>query len=154
MRLSFETRKRLNLLAPPRVSDILNFDTSVACTTITSYCDAPRSLPTAPSLPSQTASSRLCKRIAPRGDLNYRVALAGLGEVRLAPPVRPCLKFREESIQKSMGDSDRPFQLRQDLEEVGNDPIIGNLEYRRVGVRIDRHNHLGILHSGQVLDSA
>src|SRR5690606_11928182 len=43
-------------------------------------------------------------------------------------------------------------QLRYRLEQVGNQAVVGNLEDRRFFVLVDRHDHLGVLHAGQVLD--
>jgi glyceraldehyde-3-phosphate dehydrogenase (NAD(P)) len=41
---------------------------------------------------------------------------------------------------------------REDLEEVTDDAVVGDLEDRRVGVLVDRHDHLGRGHARQVLD--
>src|SRR3954454_10876069 len=45
-------------------------------------------------------------------------------------------------------------QLRNRLVEVGDQAVIGNLEDRRVLVLVDRDDHLGVLHAGQMLDRA
>src|ERR671922_648200 len=41
-----------------------------------------------------------------------------------------------------------------DLEEVGHDPVIGDLEDRRVGILVDGDDHLRRPHAGQMLDGA
>ena len=43
-------------------------------------------------------------------------------------------------------------QCRDNLEQVAYNAIIGNREYRRIGICIDGHNDPGCLHTGQVLD--
>src|SRR6185295_16157454 len=43
-------------------------------------------------------------------------------------------------------------QLRQGLIEVGNQAVVGDLEDRRLLVLVDRHDHLGVLHAGEMLD--
>ena len=50
--------------------------------------------------------------------------------------------------------SERRGQLRHDLEEVGDETVVGNLENRRFRSFADRHDHLRILHAGQMLDGA
>src|SRR5919201_379763 len=46
------------------------------------------------------------------------------------------------------------FELRQDLEEVADKTIVGDLEDRRLLVLVDGDDHLGVLHAGQMLDRA
>src|SRR5262245_38118865 len=43
-------------------------------------------------------------------------------------------------------------ELRNGLEEVGDEAVIRDLENRRVGVLVDRDDRLRPLHSSQVLD--
>src|SRR5947208_1093074 len=45
-------------------------------------------------------------------------------------------------------------QLGKRLIEVGDQAIVGDLEDRRLLILVDRHNHLGILHAGEMLDRA
>jgi len=44
--------------------------------------------------------------------------------------------------------------LRDGREEVSNQAKVGDLEDRGLRVLVDASNHLGVLHSGQVLDGA
>src|SRR5262249_13555430 len=46
------------------------------------------------------------------------------------------------------------FELRQDLEEVADEAIVGDLEDRRLLVLVDGDDHLAVLHAGQMLDRA
>src|SRR4029077_5902579 len=43
-------------------------------------------------------------------------------------------------------------QLGKRLIEIGDQAIVGDLEDRRLLVLVDRHDHLGILHAGEMLD--
>src|SRR2546429_6707380 len=43
-------------------------------------------------------------------------------------------------------------QLRHDLEQVADDAVVGDLEDRRLGILVDRDDHLRRAHAGQVLD--
>src|SRR3979490_1820632 len=43
---------------------------------------------------------------------------------------------------------------RSDLEEVADDAVVGDLEDRRLGILVDRADHLRRAHAGQVLDGA
>src|SRR4029453_18135839 len=45
-------------------------------------------------------------------------------------------------------------QLGPDLEQIGHDPEIGDLEDRRLRVLVDRHDDLRSPHAGEVLDGA
>src|SRR5262249_52882333 len=45
-------------------------------------------------------------------------------------------------------------QRRHDLEEVGDDPVVGDLEDRRLRVLVDGHDDLGRAHAGEVLNGA
>src|SRR4051812_33846474 len=45
-------------------------------------------------------------------------------------------------------------QFRNSLIQVGDETVIGDLEYRRVLVLVDGDDHLGILHAGEMLDRA
>ena len=45
-------------------------------------------------------------------------------------------------------------KLRQRLIEVGDQAVVGDLEDRRLLVLVDRHDHLGVLHAGEMLDRA
>ncbi len=44
--------------------------------------------------------------------------------------------------------------LRNGLKEIGNQPVVSNLEDGRLGVLIDGNDRLGILHTSQVLDGS
>lgn len=46
------------------------------------------------------------------------------------------------------------FKLRQHLEQVSHQPIVGYLKDRRVFILVDGNNHARILHAGQMLDRA
>src|SRR5687768_6891209 len=46
------------------------------------------------------------------------------------------------------------LQLRQDLEQVADETVIGDLEDRRLGVLVDGDDDARILHAGEVLDGA
>src|SRR5664279_1755191 len=48
--------------------------------------------------------------------------------------------------------AERLGQFGNRLIEVGNQAIIGDLEDRGVLILVDRHDHLGILHAGEMLD--
>src|SRR6056297_3657169 len=45
-------------------------------------------------------------------------------------------------------------QLRHRVEQIGDKAIVRDLEDRRFLVLVDRDNHLGVLHAGEVLDRA
>src|SRR3954468_7337153 len=45
-------------------------------------------------------------------------------------------------------------QFRQRLIKVGDQPVVGDLENRRLLVLVDRHDHLGVLHAGEMLNRA
>src|SRR6478736_3671483 len=49
---------------------------------------------------------------------------------------------------------DRCGQLRNDLEQISDDAVVGHLENRRFLVLVDRHDRLAVLHSGEMLDGA
>ena len=46
------------------------------------------------------------------------------------------------------------LQLRQQFEQVPNQPDIRDFEDRGLGVLVDRHDRAGVLDAGQVLDGA
>lgn len=52
------------------------------------------------------------------------------------------------------GGSERLDQFRHSREQIRFQPIVSHAEDRRLRVLVDRHDHLGILHAGQVLDGA
>src|SRR5215472_18587591 len=45
-------------------------------------------------------------------------------------------------------------QFRQRLVKIGNESIVGDLKDRRLFVLVDGHDHLRILHAGEMLDGA
>src|ERR1700693_1028019 len=45
-------------------------------------------------------------------------------------------------------------KLRQCLEQIRHQAVIGHLEDRRLLVLVDRHNDLGVLHAGEMLNGA
>src|SRR5262249_35707003 len=45
-------------------------------------------------------------------------------------------------------------ELRERLEQIGDEPVIGDLEERRLSVLVDRYDHLRILHPGEMLNGA
>src|SRR5258706_16471771 len=50
--------------------------------------------------------------------------------------------------------SDFRGQFRNDLEQISHQAVVGDLEDRRLGILVDRDDHLAVLHPGQVLDRA
>src|SRR5579872_6183044 len=50
--------------------------------------------------------------------------------------------------------ADRLGQFRDHLIQIGHQAVIGNLKDRRILILVDRHDHLGILHAGEMLDCA
>ena len=40
------------------------------------------------------------------------------------------------------------------LEQISNDAVIGDLEYRRLGVFVDGYDYFAVFHSGQMLNGA
>src|SRR5436190_1544794 len=48
----------------------------------------------------------------------------------------------------------RGDECGQDLEQVADQAVVGDLEDRRLGVLVDRDDHLAVLHAGEVLDRA
>ncbi len=50
------------------------------------------------------------------------------------------------------GTSERVGQLGHGRKQIGLQAEVGDAEDRGLGVLVDRHDHLGILHAGQVLD--
>src|SRR4030095_8390165 len=46
----------------------------------------------------------------------------------------------------------RRGQLGQDLKEVADKAVVGDLEDRRLGILVDRDDHFAVLHPGQMLD--
>ena len=46
------------------------------------------------------------------------------------------------------------LQLRYSFEQVSDQTVIGYLEDRRFFILVDRNDHFGIFHTGQVLDRA
>src|SRR5947209_12353984 len=44
------------------------------------------------------------------------------------------------------------LELRQDLEQIADNAVIGDLEDRRLLVLVDRDDDLGVLHAGELLD--
>src|SRR5690349_1818443 len=49
---------------------------------------------------------------------------------------------------------DQLLQLRDGFEQVRHQAVIGHLEDRRFFVLVDRNDHFGVFHAGQVLDRA
>src|SRR5712692_5224824 len=45
-------------------------------------------------------------------------------------------------------------ELRQRLEQIGDETVVGDLEDRSLLVLVDGDDHLRILHAGEVLDGA
>src|SRR5690606_13975628 len=50
--------------------------------------------------------------------------------------------------------SKRLFEFWEDLEEVADKAVVGDLEDRRFLVLVNGHDHLGVLHASEVLDGA
>src|ERR687889_895704 len=46
------------------------------------------------------------------------------------------------------------LELRQELEQIPDEAVVGDLEDRRLLVLVDGDDDLGVLHAGQVLDGA
>src|SRR5688572_5014533 len=55
-------------------------------------------------------------------------------------------------VRSSAGFGELGFELRQQLEEVADESIVGDLEDRRFRVLVDRDDDLAVLHAGQMLD--
>ena len=49
---------------------------------------------------------------------------------------------------------DQLLQLRDGFEQVRHQAVIGHLEDRRFFVLVDRNDHFGVFHTGQMLDRA
>ena len=65
------------------------------------------------------------------------------------------LRSSYEPIRISLADFgqfDREFRQRR--VEIGNEPVVGDLEDRRFLVLVDRDDDLAILHPGEMLDRA
>src|SRR5258706_8076851 len=45
-------------------------------------------------------------------------------------------------------------ELRNDLEEVAHEAVVGDLENRRLDILVDGDDHLAVLHSREMLDRA
>src|SRR4051812_16316302 len=69
-------------------------------------------------------------------------------------PVRCHRCGAKDSVRSTARLAELLGEFRQCLVEVGHQPIIGHLEDRRFLVLVDRHDHLGILHAGEMLDGA
>src|SRR3546814_1562765 len=59
-----------------------------------------------------------------------------------------------EAEEPEPDDSKRHFNLWQHLEQVPHQPDVRDLEDRRLGILVDRHDRAGVLDAGQVLDRA
>src|SRR5258708_6372960 len=134
-------------------------------------------------LPSFTARSRVAAKVAssvamPR--INSTRVITGTGFMKcmpmnLARPARRHARCRAPSARRRRcryGGSRRPapwparpgrsllalpellVELRQDLEQIANETVIGDLEDRRLLILVDRDDDLGILHPGEMLDGA
>src|SRR3546814_2322622 len=57
-----------------------------------------------------------------------------------------------EAEEPEPDDSKRHFNLWQHLEQVPHQPDVRDLEDRRLGILVDRHDRAGVLDAGQVLD--
>jgi hypothetical protein len=72
-------------------------------------------------------------------------------------PIRvetPCLRDRIFAGWSTTELAKLCGELRQRLVEIGNETIIGNLEYRRLFVLVDSHDDLRVLHAGKMLNRA
>src|SRR3546814_3102536 len=63
------------------------------------------------------------------------------------------MEFRRV-LFRSSGAPERRFQLRQYLEQISHQPDVRDLENRRLGILVDRHDRARVLDAGQVLDRA
>src|SRR5918997_6992945 len=77
-------------------------------------------------LPAAWTSVEGARAGNPPGSLSFLTLLTGFGQLLL--------------------------KLGEDGEEVADEAVIGHLEDRRLLVLVDRYDHLGILHAGQVLN--
>src|SRR3546814_3745846 len=59
-----------------------------------------------------------------------------------------------EAEEPEPDDSKRDLNLWQHLEQVSHQPDVRDLEDRRLGILVDRHDRAGVLEAGQVLDRA
>ncbi len=62
----------------------------------------------------------------------------GIGIEKRRAEARRLLWLIESNLQRL----DRLDHWRDDIEEVTHDPVVGDLEDRRIGILIDGHNHL------------
>ncbi len=57
------------------------------------------------------------------------------------------IKYQEiDRLSESLG------QFRHDLEQVANKGVVRNLKHRSLSILVDRHDHLAVLHTGEMLD--
>src|SRR5690606_37689616 len=60
----------------------------------------------------------------------------------------------QSNVEPSFTASECGVEFRENREQVADQPDVGNLENRRVGILVDGHDRAGILDAGQVLDGA
>src|SRR5690348_9395847 len=70
------------------------------------------------------------------------------------PPPSAASTSRSAARELRMQALDLRGQLRDHVEKITDDTVVRHLEDRRVFVLVDRHDHLGRAHAGEVLDRA
>src|SRR3984885_3567953 len=66
--------------------------------------------------------------------------------------IMTAISYRSDTLFSEL--AERFGQLRNRLIQIRDQAVIGNLEDRRFLVLVDRHDDLGILHAGEMLDRA
>src|SRR5258707_11795708 len=76
-------------------------------------------------------------------------------------PALPCINTGRSPLHPASPSSIVTFQAcraprsaREPLIEICDQAVVGDLENRRVLVLVDRDDHLGVLHAGEMLDRA
>src|SRR6516162_9224782 len=115
---------------------------------------------------SKEVDGRWTRRKAYR-DVSRRWALDAHSNAKAAPPHCPAVhpvghrptgglgiaaRARGGPIPRITRASQLGRELRNDLEEIADQPVVRNLEDRRLGVLVDRDDHLAVLHPGEMLD--
>src|ERR1700727_1739923 len=66
--------------------------------------------------------------------------------------IMTAISYRSDTLFSEL--AERVGHLRNRLIQIRAQAVIGNLEDRRILVLVDRHDDLGILHAGEMLDRA
>src|SRR5215469_4483608 len=145
----------------PRLASMISTDwASTASLTSASTTSSPASAQTwvmprpicpAPTTPMRFSSIISAHRHCERSEAISRkmripVAIAAARRARLAMPMR--------SSGSLLALGELGIELGKNLEQVADQPVIGDLEDRRLLVLVDGDDHLRILHTRQMLDRA